>query len=248
MFLLCALAATALALEPQKVIVLEGETHHVQGIVVDGPSSRLWLTAVDRPTRKGFLFEYELPSGKRLRSVEIQDGDRYHPGGLDATGDSLWIPVAEYRRESSAVIQKRNKKTLALEAQFTVSDHIGCLAVFRNRLYGGNWDSRQIYEWTLNGRQTSKRDRRSDVSYQDLKGRGRSLLASGLKPGNAGGAVEFLDPKTLAVKRSIALGKTDRGVAYTNEGVDLDARQGLLYLVPEDSPSRLFVFSLPTNK
>ena len=200
------------------------------------------LTSVDRPTRKGFLFEYHLPSGKRLRAIEIQDGDRYHPGGLDATRDSLWIPVAEYRRGSSAVIQKRNKKTLALEAQFSVNDHIGCIAVAKDRLYGGNWDSRQIYEWTFDGRQLAKRDRTSDVSYQDIKYRAQKVIASGLRT-NGTGAVDFLDPKTLKIKRSIDFAKTDRDVRYTHEGMDL--RNRLIYFLPEDTPSRLFVYRLP---
>ncbi len=235
------LALAFLALDPQQIIALEGDTHHVQGIVVDGPN-RLWVTSVDRPSRKGFLFEYELHSGKRLRAIEIQDGDRYHPGGLDATEDSLWIPVAEYRRTSSAVIQKRNKKTLALEATFNVNDHIGCIAVAKGRLYGGNWDSRQIYEWTFDGRQLAKRDRTSQVSYQDIKYRARTIVASGLRT-NGTGAVDFLDPKNLKIKRTLDFAKTDRDVLYTHEGMDL--RNGLIYFLPEDAPSRLFVFRLP---
>lgn len=240
-----------IALDPERVIALEGETYHVQGIVLDGPS-RIFVTSVDKAARKGFLFEYELPSGKRLRSIEIQDGDRYHPGGLDATADALWIPVAEYRAHSTAVIQKRNKRTLALEAQFRVNDHIGCIAVSKNRLYGGNWDSRQIYEWTLNGRELARRNRVShvsdvsdvsdDVSYQDIKLRHGVLVGSGVRA-NGTGAVDFLDPRTLTTKRTVEFSKTDRGVLYTHEGMDFDGKR--FYMLPEDGPSRLFVFQLP---
>lgn len=230
-----------MALDPERVIALEGETYHVQGIVLDGPS-RMFVTSVDKAARKGFLFEYELPSGKRLRGIEIQDGDRYHPGGLDATADSLWIPVAEYRTHSTAVIQKRNKRTLALEAQFRVNDHIGCLAVSKNRLYGGNWDSRQIYEWTLNGRELARRNRVSDVSYQDIKLRHGVLVGSGIRA-NGTGAVDFLDLRTLTAKRTVEFSKTDRGVLYTHEGMDFDDKR--FYMLPEDAPSRLFVFQLP---
>lgn len=231
----------ALALDPERIIALEGETYHVQGIVLDGPS-RIFVTSVDKAARKGFLFEYELPSGKRLRSIEIQDGDRYHPGGLDATADALWIPVAEYRAHSTAVIQKRNKRTLALEAQFRVNDHIGCIAVSKNRLYGGNWDSRQIYEWTLNGRELARANRVSDVSYQDIKLRHGVLVGSGIRA-NGTGAVDFLDLRTLTAKRTVEFSKTDRGVLYTHEGMDFDDKR--FYMLPEDGPSRLFVFQLP---
>jgi hypothetical protein len=242
----------ALALDPIQTIALRGETHHVQGVVLDHKTSRAYVTAVDKTARKGFLFEYQLPFGKLLRSVEIQDGDRYHPGGLDSSGDSLWIPVAEYRRDSAAVIQKRSKRTLEIEAQFAVKDHIGCVAVSSDRLYGGNWDSRQIYEWTLDGREIAKRDRVSPVSYQDLKFRAGAIVASGIralvpyggKPSKVG-AVDFLDPQTLAPTRTEKFQFTTRKVLYTNEGMDFDDRKGLLYLLPEDSPSRLFVFRLP---
>src|SRR6478609_9322787 len=95
-----------------QTIPLVGETFHVQGIDVDG--ARLWVTAVDRTSKRGWLFEYKLPEGRPVRSIEIQDGDRFHPGGMMADGDSLWLPVAEYKKESTALIQKRNKQTLAL--------------------------------------------------------------------------------------------------------------------------------------
>ena len=41
-----------------QTIPLVGETFHVQGIDVGG--SRLWVTAVDRITKRGLLFEYKL--------------------------------------------------------------------------------------------------------------------------------------------------------------------------------------------
>ncbi|MBC8167696.1 MAG: hypothetical protein H7Y20_17735, partial [Bryobacteraceae bacterium] len=55
-------------LKPLRVLALQGETHHVQGIDTDGV--HLWVTAVDRPTRKGYLFEFALKDGRLERSVE----------------------------------------------------------------------------------------------------------------------------------------------------------------------------------
>lgn len=236
MIFLALLAFAAVA--PQQTIALEGETFHVQGIVVE--EKRLYLTSVDRKTRKGFLFEYELPSGKRLRSVELQDGDRFHPGGFDADKDFFWIPVAEYKRSSSAVIQKRNRKTLALEGSFPVDDHIGCVAVAKDKLYGGNWDARQIYEWSKpDGRLLQKRDNPSAIHYQDCKFRNGNLAGAGTD-GNTG-AIEFVDPATLKLIRRIEYGRTpDRNTLYTHEGMDIF--KGRIYLLPEDAPSRLFVF------
>jgi hypothetical protein len=99
---------------------------HVQGIDVEG--DRLWVSWVDRTNKTGHVGEFELSSGKLLRSVEVHKGDRYHPGGIALEGDSLWLPVAEYKPNSSSFIQRRNKHTLALEAEFEVADHIGCVA------------------------------------------------------------------------------------------------------------------------
>jgi len=241
--ILVAAVTVCAQLTPERTIQLEGQTHHVQGIVVAG--DRLYLTSVDRTARKGFLFEYALPSGRQLRAIEIQDGERFHPGGLDADAQSLWIPVAEYRRNSTAVIQKRGRKTLALEASFPVADHIGCVAVSKSKIYGGNWDSRQIYEWTRDGREAGKRDNPSSVRFQDMKFRNGRIVASGIS-GPGTGAIEFLDPGTFIAKEArIDLGKTDRGVVFTNEGMDWSTKR--FYLLAEDTPSRLFVFRAPSG-
>ena len=155
--LLIAIAAgqdTVSRLRLSQTVPLLGDTFHVQGIDVDG--SRLWVTSVDRTAKRGLLFEYTLPEGRPVRSVEIQDGDRFHPGGLMADGDSLWIPVAEYRKDSTATIQKRSKQNLALESQFRVDDHIGAVAVTPDGIVGANWDARFLYVWDRNGRQIRK--------------------------------------------------------------------------------------------
>lgn len=224
-----------------RALALEGDTFHVQGIAVDGPS--LWVTSVDQAARKGWLFEYSLESGKRLREVELQQGSMYHPGGFDIDDDSLWIPVAEYRRESRSVIQRRSKQTLKLISSFEVSDHIGCLTIAGGRLVGGNWDARKIYEWSLDGRQFQVRPNPLPVRYQDIKFRHGALIGSGLGPApRSESVIHWLDPEALTPLQSAAPGRNDRKVEFSREGMDL--RDGLLYLLPEDTPSRLFVFRL----
>lgn len=228
-----ALFAVLLATLPQPVSVtpLEGATHHVQGIVVDGGT--LWVTSVDRLAKKGYLYEYELATGKRLRAVELQQGAMFHPGGFDMDDDSLWIPVAEYRKESHAVVQRRSKKTLELLSSFPVDDHIGCLTLMSGHLVGGNWDSRKLYEWTLDGKQVRVRNNPNATRYQEIKYRYGTLIGSG-------GSVQWLDPEELEPLHTYSPGKTDRNVPFANEGMDL--RDGKLYFLPEDGDSRLFVF------
>jgi beta-lactamase class A len=222
--------------EPEKVIELHAEMDHPQGIEVEG--DRLWVTWVDRKNKAGYLGEFDLSSGKLLRSVPIHKGERYHPGGVAGDGGSLWLPVAEYKPNSSSMIQRRGKKTLELESEFEVPDHIGCVAAAEGVVYGGNWDSRQIYSWDRAGHLLAKRDNPTGNSFQDLKAAGGKLVGSGLRAD--GGAIDWLDPRELRLAKRILAGKTNRGVTLTQEGMAISG--GRLYLLPEDSPSRLFVF------
>lgn len=230
--------STLAVLAQAAVLLLQGDTHHVQGVAVE--QSRIWVTSVDRAARRGFLYEYDRATGRRLREVELQQGAMFHPGGFDMDETSLWIPVAEYRAAGRSVIQRRSKETLALISAFEVDDHIGCLTIHPGGLAGANWDARKIYEWTPAGALLRVRPNPSAVRYQELKYRYGALIGSGLLPKPArGGMVEWLDLETLQPLRRAPLGLTDRGVALTHEGMDL--RDGKLYLLPEDTPSRLFV-------
>jgi beta-lactamase class A len=225
--------------EPERVITLSAEMDHVQGIYVDG--TRLWVSWVDRKAKTGHLGEFEVATGKLVRSVAVHKGDRFHPGGIAGEGNSIFVPVAEYKPNSSAVIQKRNRDTLALESEFEVPDHIGCVAAAGARIYGGNWDSRVVYTWDTKGRVLDKHPNTAGTSYQDLKFANGILVGSGLR--GSEGAVDFLDPVDFRLTRRIRAGKTSRGVLLTHEGMAIAADR--LYLLPEDGPSRLFVYRLP---
>lgn len=228
------------AWRPGPVIPLAAKLHHVQGIEVEGDT--LWVSSVDAKAKKGFLSRLERATGKLLLQVEVQDGPRIHPGGISRAGDSIWIPVAEYTRASTTSIQRRNKITLALEASFTVADHIGCLAVGPTGLLGGNWDSRMLYLWRPDGTEIRRTPNPHATSYQDLKfADGQWLGGGGLS--RQQGAVDFLDRETYALRRRILVHHTDRGLSLTHEGVAYVNRT--LYFLPEDDPSRLFVFSDP---
>jgi hypothetical protein len=223
-----------------RTILLRGETHHVQGIEVAG--SRLWVTSVDRAARRGLLFAYDLPAGSLLQTTEVHDAAKYHPGGISSDADSLWIPVAEYRPGGVTLIQRRRKSTLELIQHFTAGDHIGCLAVTAEHVIGANWDAREFYFWTHEGRLLRKARNPTDNAFQDLKISGRYLVGGGLLPDQSG-ALDWLELPSLRHVRRVRVGKSDRGVAYTHEGMALSGRD--LYLLPEDSPSRLFVFRAP---
>lgn len=221
-------------------IAIQAELDHVQGIDVRGGD--LWISSVERETRKGRLHRVALPSGEAARAVEVQQGERFHPGGVALDDDWIWVPVAEYRPLSTAVIQRRRADTLELAASFEVSDHIGCIAADGDRLIGGNWDSELFYEWNRQGREISRKSRRTETHYQDLKLSDGLLVASGTMAPSRG-SIDWLSPLTYTLRRRILAGETDRGVRFTNEGMAVG--DGKIYLLPEDGPSRLFVFRLP---
>lgn len=236
-------AGTLVEWKAERVIPLAAPLHHVQGIDVE--QDRLWVSSVDAKSGKGYLSLLDTRTGKLLRQVEVQHGKRIHPGGLQLDGDSVWLPVAEYDRDGPTTMQRRNKRTLALERSFEVSDHIGCVAAGPNILMGGNWDSKSIYSWAKDGRQLAKSPNPGRISFQDLKWDNGSLIGSGNAARDAGeaGAVEWWSPTDWRLVRRFTVGKTDRGVPYANEGMAW--RGGKLYLLPEDSPSRLFVMAGP---
>jgi len=220
-----------------RTLDLKGPTHHVQGIEFDDRT--VWVTSVDSERHKGFLQTFSMESGKMLQSLEIQDNERYHPGGIAGDRSSLWIPVAEYRAHSSAVIQRRDKKTLNVIFQFSVDDHIGCVAVTPEYLIGGNWDTRDFYIWDYAGRMIRKIPNKTDNAYQDLKFDSPYLVASGLLPGR-NGAMDWLSFPSLDLAHRVRVGETDKQTPLTREGMAI--RRDQLLLLPEDDPSHIFFF------
>jgi len=233
---------TPASIEPTRILNLNGSTYHVQGIDFD--AQVLWVTSVDSSRRKGYLHEFALDRGSLLRSVEVQDGERFHPGGISADASSIWMPVAEYRRDGSSVIQRRSKRTLEVEFEFPVHDHIGCIAVTPDLLIGGNWDARKFYVWNHRGELLREAGNPTENAYQDVKFASQGLVASGLLPDHSG-AIDWLELPSFRLKRRIRMGKTDRGEPFTREGMAI--RGSELLLLPEDSPSRLFVFQLKNS-
>jgi hypothetical protein len=218
---------------------LHGDLGHVQGVDTDGRT--IWVTSVDSKKREGRLFAFGARDGVLLNSMPLQEGERFHPGGFSADGDSLWIPVAEYRANSSAVIQRRSKRTLALESEFPVTDHIGCLAATPEFLIGGNWDSREFYVWNRKGELLRKVASTTGNAYQDMKYWEGSLIASGVLLSDRSGAIDRLALPAFELRARMSAGKTPRGAAYTREGMAV--YRGDLLFLPEDGPdSTLFMF------
>jgi hypothetical protein len=222
-----------------RTLPLKGPTNHVRGIDFD--ADILWVTSVDSANHKGYLREFSLKSGEMIRGVEVQEGDRFHPGGIATDIGSIWIPVAEYRPNSTSSIEKRSKHTLGLEASFSVPDHIGCIAVTAEYVIGGNWDNRDFYGWDHAGKLLRKVANPTENAYQDMKFEGGLLVASGLLLVRTG-AIDWIEFPSFRLVRRLKVGNTDRQISFTQEGMAI--RQKELLLLPEDDPSRVFIFAV----
>jgi len=218
---------------------LKGTTYHVQGMDLD--SAHLWVTSVDIDHKRGFVHQFNRRTGEFERQVEVTDGARFHPGGISVAGDSIWVPVAEYRPHSSAEILELDKKTLAVKRKIVVQDHIGCVAVVPEGLLAGNWSSKQLYLLDKAGKQIRVIDSDAKTQYQDIKFVNGELVASG-NLDHTSGTIDWYAWPAMRLVRSLHAGQTDRGRPLTVEAMSLKGKN--LYLVPEDGPSRLFHFVL----
>jgi hypothetical protein len=242
------------------------DTHHPQGMEVIG--DRIYLSSVEiieRPEKYpepvdghdrspgrgvGHLFVLE-KDGTLVKDVVLGQGDMYHPGGLDVDGDgTVWVPVAEYRPDSRAVIYRLDPQTLEPRKMFTVEDHVG--GVVRDqetgRLVGQSWGSRRFYEWSTTGRQKARWLNDSHfVDYQDCEYVAtRKTLCSGIaalpaQPG-AGtpyelGGFALLDLRTRSISHEVPVQLwSTAGHVVTRNPTDIDAAGDRLtmYAAPDD--------------
>jgi hypothetical protein len=216
-------------------------THHPQGMVKIGET--LFVSSVeirvrtrrrlrpvdgyDRDTGEGtgHLFKLDM-AGNLIADVRLGEGHIYHPGGIDYDGKYIWVPVAEYRPNSRAIVYRIDPATMKATEMFRFADHIG--AVVRNTddntLHGVSWGSRRFYRWTLdaNGKATNaaaapEKLRTLNAShyldYQDCKYAGRRrMLCTGVTemrqsltarhPSASGGSTSSTSPTAVRCTRS----------------------------------------------
>lgn len=119
----------------------------------------------------GHLFVMDL-QGNLQKDIVLGEGDRYHPGGIDFDGTNVWVPVAEYRPDSSAIIYRVDATSLTVHRQFEVQDHFGgiVLDATTGHLVGNTWGSRRFTEWNLRGKQLRTWQNPSFfIDYQDCQ-------------------------------------------------------------------------------
>ena len=132
---------------------LSFKTFHPQGMTAVG--ERFFLSSVEVVDRKagkgvGHLFEMDR-KGTLLREMTLGEGAMYHPGGIDYDGRYVWVPVAEYRPDSSAIVYAVDPETLKAREVFRFKDHLGAVSHFPDRklLVAASWGSRKFYRWKI---------------------------------------------------------------------------------------------------
>lgn len=127
----------------------------------------------DRTPGKGIghLFVMD-KAGNLQKDIVLGEGDMYHPGGIDFDGTNVWVPVAQYRPNSSAIIYRIDAKTMDVHKQFEVKDHFGGIVMDKEtgHLVGNTWGSRRFAEWNLQGKQLATWDNPNYfIDYQDCQ-------------------------------------------------------------------------------
>jgi hypothetical protein len=220
-------------------VPLKFSTYHVQGL--DITEQFYFVTSVDREQDRAWLFKIDRKNAHMISKIELTDGALIHPGGLQYDGLFLWIPNAEYKRQSRTMVYGLDPDTLEIRVSFPVDDHIGAVASDgKNLLYGVNWDALHFYTWDIDGRKLNKVDSPTSMAYQDIKYFAGKLLCSGHKDDIS--AVDIIDPENWTLIKRFDLPKDSWRSTLTREGMAFD---GNLYFLPDDGPdSCILIFAL----
>jgi hypothetical protein len=220
-------------------VPLQFDTYHVQGLEVT--EQFYFVTSVDRKHNRGWLFKINRKNADLHSKMELTDGTLIHPGGIQFDGRYLWVPNAEYKRESRTMICGVDPDSLEIRRSFPVDDHIGAIASDgKNLLYGVNWDALNFYTWDFEGHLKQKVDSPTSMAYQDIKYLAGKLLCSGHKGGNS--AIDIIDPESWTLVKRIDLPRDGWTKTLGSEGM---AYNGNLYFLPVDGPdSKIMIFTL----
>ena len=249
-------------------LVKVGDTFFVSSVEVTVPTKRFPapVGGMDRDPGEGtgHLFKMDA-AGNLMTDLRVGEGTIYHPGGIDYDGANIWLPVAEYRPNSRAIVYRVDPQILKPIEVLRFADHVGAVAYDTddNTLHGVSWGSRRFYQWKIkNGnlrdaRSTSGRVRLNTshyVDYQDCKyAGGHRMLCSGVSELRAApnvpafrlGGMELLDLRTgRPLHQAPVLLWTPGGLDMTHNPVWVEATTNGLraYFMPEDNSSTLYVY------
>ena len=247
-------------------IPVKFDTFHPQGMVRIGDT--FYVSSVDKDKGAGHLFKIDA-AGNLLADLPLGNGQLYHPGGIDYDGTYIWVPVAEYRPDSRAVVYRVDPQAMKATEMLRFADHIGAIVhdTDDHTLHGVSWGSRRFYRWTLgaDGRVTNAAvapeklrtlNTSHYVDYQDCKYAGsRRMLCTGVtelrqSPGAPPFRLGGIDLVDLADGRPLhqvpLLLWTPGGFDMTHNPSWFEATPGGLrgYFMPEDNRSTIYVYEV----
>jgi hypothetical protein len=254
---------------PQGMVKI-GDNFYVSSVDIRTPTKRYpaLQDGYDRDTGEGVghLFKLDM-KGNMISDLTLGEGSVYHPGGIDFDGTVIWVPVAEYRPNSRAIIYRVDPATMKATEVLRYGDHIGGIVhnTEGKSLNGVSWGSRRFYRFALDndGKVTNAATPPDQlrvtnpalyIDYQDCKYLGRQeALCSGLNnyqmkkdaPRFPLGGFELVD---LAGNRPIYQVPielwTDSGLPMTQNPFWIEpTATGLrAYFMPEDEKSTLYVY------
>ena len=263
-------------------------THHPQGMVKIGDNIFVSSVEIKVPTKRfpqpvdgmdrdtgegiGHLFKIDM-KGNLVADLVLGEGSIYHPGGIDFDGRYIWVPVAEYRPNSKAIVYRVDPQTMKATEVFRFPDHVGGIVhnADDKTLHGVSWGSRRFYRWTLDadGKPTNAGEAPEKlrslnpshyVDYQDCKylAGQRQMLCTGVtefrvtpeaQPFRLGG-IDLVDLKDGRPLHQVPVPVwTPSGMDLTHNPVWIEATQAGLrgYFMPEDDKSTLYVYEVGTN-
>ncbi len=255
---------------------LQFPSFHPQGMVKIGEYFFMSSVEVTRKRQNndggegvGHLFKFDT-TGKLVSQITLGEGLMYHPGGIDFDGQYIWIPVAEYRSDSRAIVYKVDPQTMKATEVMRYGDHIGGIVhnTATNTLVGVSWGARRFYHWRLDksGKVTNERippeqlrvnNTSFYIDYQDCHYMGQqTMLCGGLRhykslPGGSSFRLGGLEVVNLADNRPVfqvpLLLWSPTGAPMTNNPFWVESTERGLraYFVPDDdTASTLFVYEV----
>jgi hypothetical protein len=260
---------------PQGMVKI-GDTFFVSAVEVRVPAKRFAqpVDGFDRDTGEGVGHLFKIGSdGRLLGEVKLGEGTIYHPGGIDYDGRNIWVPVAEYRPNSRAIVYRVDPPTLRAVEAFRFPDHIGGIVhdTDDNTLHGVSWGSRRFYRWTLDAQNRVTNAAAAPeslrtlnpshyVDYQDCKYAGGSrMLCTGVaemrqtpaSPPFRLGGIDLVDLRDGRPLHQVPLLLwTPSGMDMTHNPVWIEpTATGLRgYFMPEDDKSTIYIYDVVTER
>ena len=261
---------------PVAAIRLRFRSFHPQGMVRVGDDFYLSAVEVTRKPRRwptprdghdrdagagvGHLFKFGA-DGRLLADLRLGEGSIYHPGGIDYDGTAIWVPVAEYRSASRAIVYRVSPETMTATKVLTVDDHIGGVVHDREggALIGVNWGSRRLYRWPLApdgtvGAPATVANTNGYIDYQDCHAIGaQRMLCAGLAEYRVGrlglplalGGIDLIDLATLRATWQVPVplwAASGRPMTQNPFWMEATATGLRAWFVPDDDRSTLYVY------